>query len=186
MGTEGSRAPKAGPLGYGMAPVAVAGGITLLCGVGLLVGGFGVVANALSPQAAPAAAQSSPAPGETNDGEPSENASPIPAETGNGQPSATGSPGAETPAPSETTGTDAGTGTSTIGPTAPPERGSAPATAQPADTVYWIRWGDTLSQISLDTGVSVEHLVEYNAIRNADLIYADEALHIPYARIPGA
>lgn len=170
MGTEGSRAPKAGPLGYGMAPVAVAGGLTLLCGVGVLVGGFGVVANALSPQPAPAAVQASPVPGETDNGGPSENASPAPSEE----------------ASSEATETDDGTGTSTDGPTAPPERESAPSAVQPADTVYWIQWGDTLSQISLDTAVSVDHLAEYNGIPNPDLIYADEILRIPYARTPGA
>jgi nucleoid-associated protein YgaU len=155
MGTEESRAPKAGPLGYGMAPVAVAGGITLVCALGLLGGGFGVVANALSPQT-PTGIHAAPAPGEAGK-----------ADQGNAS------------------GTNDGTGTSTAGPTAPPERGSAPATAQPTDTVYWIKWGDTLSQISLDTGVSVERLAEYNSIPNADLIYAGEILRIPYILVPG-
>jgi hypothetical protein len=78
-----------------------------------------------------------------------------------------------------------GTGTSTAGPTAPPERGSAPTNAQPSDTVRYIHWGDTLSQISLETGVSVDRLAQYNAIPMVDLIYAESALRVPYLLIPG-
>ncbi|WP_459793220.1 LysM peptidoglycan-binding domain-containing protein [Arthrobacter sp. AD-310] len=148
MGTEESRAPKAGPLGYGMAPVAVAGGITLLCALGLLGGGFGVVANALAPQT-PTGVHAAPAP--------------VEADLNNAS----------------------GTGTDTAGPTTPPERGSAPAEVAPADTIYLIKWGDTLSQISLGTGVSVERLAEYNSIEDVDLIYAGALLRIPYILIPG-
>lgn len=150
MGTEVSAAPKAGPLGYGMAPVAVAGGFTLLCALGLLGGGYGVIANAFAPPASPPGIHAAPAPGVD-----------------------------------ETNKTDDGTGTSTAGPTAPPERESAPKKAQPTDTVYYIQWGDTLSQISLDTGVSVKRLAEYNSIPDVDLIYADAILRIPYILIPG-
>lgn len=42
-----------------------------------------------------------------------------------------------------------------------------------------IVWGDTLSQISLDTGISVDRLAEYNSIPNPDLIYAGSALRVP-------
>lgn len=148
METEVSTAPKAGSA-YGMAPVAAAGGVAVLCLIGLLVGSAGVVANALEPAAPPAAIPVSPV-----------------------------------------TGADAknktdGTGTSTAGPTTPPERGSAPSTSQPADTVRYIHWGDTLSQISLETGVSVDRLAQYNAIPKVDLIYADSSLRVPYLLIPG-
>ena len=166
-GTNAGTAPKAGPLGYGMAPVAVAGGITLLCALGLVVGGYGVVANAFAPASSPPGIQAAPVPGDDDED----------SETGTG--------GTEdTEGTDGTTGTDVGTGTSTDGPTPPPERESAPEEAQPADTVYYIQWGDTLSQISLDTGVSVERLAEYNAIPNVDLIYANAILRIPYILIP--
>lgn len=149
MGTEASPAPNAGPLGYGMAPVAAAGAVTLLCAIALLIGGPGAVADALASTAPPQEKHSSSSPAGGNEGKP-----------------------------------DDGTGTSTAGPTAPPERGSAPEPAQPADTVRYLVWGDTLSQISLETGVSVQRLAEYNSIPNADLIYADEMLTIPYILIP--
>ncbi|MET3172902.1 UNVERIFIED_ORG: hypothetical protein ABIB52_000730 [Arthrobacter sp. UYCu721] len=152
MGTEVSTAPKAGPLGYGMAPVAVAGGFTLICAFGLLGGGYGVMTNAFASLATPPAIHAAPVAGADQA---------VANETGDG------------------------TGTSTAGPTTPPERGSAPEKAQPADTVYLIRWGDTLSQISRDTGVSVERLAQYNSILNVDLIYADALLRIPYILIPG-
>lgn len=53
-----------------------------------------------------------------------------------------------------------------------------------SDTVRYIVWGDTLSQVSFESGVSVERLAEYNSISNVDLIYADSALRIPYVLIP--
>ena len=155
-------------MGYGMAPVAVAGGITLMCALGLVAGGYGVVANAFAPAASPPGIHAAPAPGADDEDE----------DSGTG----TGTGGIDEN--DGTTGTDDGTGTSTDGPTPPPERESAPEEAQPADTVYYIQWGDTLSQISLDTGVSVERLAEYNAIPNVDLIYANAILRIPYILIP--
>lgn len=166
MDTNPSAAPKAGPMGYGMAPVAVAGGITLLCALGLVAGGYGVVANALAPTAS-SSVQAPPVPGGADeDGE-------------------TGTGGTEdTEGTDGTTGNDDGTGTTTDGPTPPPERESAPDEAQPADTIYYIQWGDTLSQISLDTGVSVERLADYNSIPNVDLIFANAILRIPYILIP--
>lgn len=78
-----------------------------------------------------------------------------------------------------------GTGPSAAGPTAPPERVSAPTPVQPADTVRYIRPGETLSQISRETGVSVDRLAQYNAIQKVDLIYADSALRVPYLLVPG-
>lgn len=144
-----STAPKAGPLADGMAPVIAAGGVAVLCLVGLLVGGPGVIANALEP-AAPAAVS---------------HAGPVTGTAGENKAD--------------------GTVTSTAGPTTPPERGSAPSTSLPQDTVRYIHWGDTLSQISLETGVSVDRLAQYNAIPKVDLIYADSALRVPYLVIPG-
>lgn len=167
MGTNARTAPKAGPLGYGMAPVTVAGGITLMCALGLLAGGYGVVANAFDPASSSPGIHTAPTPGADDD-------------TNEDSETGTGGTGEN----DGTTGTDDGTGTSTDGPTPPPERESAPEEAQPADTVYYIQWGDTLSQISLDTGVSVERLAEYNAIPNVNLIYANTILRIPCILIP--
>lgn len=125
---------------YGMAPVATASGLALLC-VGLLgFGGLSTINNTLGGEVA---TPSISAPATPNEG-----------------------------------------GTSTTSPTNPPERESAPEKVAPTDTVYNIVWGDTLSQISLDTGVSVKRLAEYNHIPNEDLIYADAILKIPYLLIP--
>lgn len=49
-------------------------------------------------------------------------------------------------------------------------------------TDYVVReiiWGDTLSEISLETGISVDRLADYNHIENPDLIYAGSALRVP-------
>lgn len=45
--------------------------------------------------------------------------------------------------------------------------------------LYIVRWGDTLSQIALNYGVTVERLVRLNNIANPNLIYAGEVLRIP-------
>ncbi|MFJ2662549.1 LysM peptidoglycan-binding domain-containing protein [Arthrobacter koreensis] len=149
MGSEQSTRPGAGPAAYSMGPLAAAGAATVLCALGLLIGGPAAVAAAIASPAPPPAVSDSPVPG--------------------------GKSGSET---------DDGTGTSTDVPAAPPERESAPPKVQPTDTVYWIEWGDTLSQISLESGVSVARLAEYNSIPNVDLIYAESALTIPYILIP--
>lgn len=152
MGTEEKAALGADALGYGMAPVAATGVVTLLCALGLLIGAPGIIAKATAspPPEAPLALAT--------------------VETDSTSPN----------------GTADGTGTSTAGPIAPPERESAPEKIQPSDTVHYIVWGDTLSQISVDTGVSVGRLADYNAIPNVDLIYADSLLNIPYILIPEA
>lgn len=145
-------APRRSPLSYGMAPVATAGAITLLCGALLVGGGFSVISKAIN------------GPGATP-------------------------PGVQEPVaivPEIPSTTDGGT-TSTTGPTSPPERESAPKTPEknaPTDRVYTIVWGDTLSQIAVDSGVSVQRLGEYNHIPNVDLIYAEAPLRIPYLLIP--
>lgn len=148
MDTEEEASPNEGPLGFGAGAVVAVGAMTVLCAVGLLVGGHGVVTKAFA-ASEPAAVTATPDPGTT-----------------------------------ATDRSEDGTGTGAE-PTPPPERGSAPKPVEPTDTVYLIRWGDTLSQISLDTGVSVGRLAEYNSIPNVDLIYAEAPLTIPYILIPG-
>lgn len=45
-------------------------------------------------------------------------------------------------------------------------------------TTYLVKWGDTLSQIAQNYHTTVDHLVEINKIKNANLIYAGETLII--------
>lgn len=62
-----------------------------------------------------------------------------------------------------------------------PGRDEESSADEPRAETYEIEWGDTLSQISVDTGVSVDTLAEANDIANPDLIYAGSALLIPQA-----
>lgn len=96
-------------------------------------------------------------------------------------------------AATETTDTAQATGTAEATDT---DKAKAPGTddAQPAQTgaatetppagpkVITIRYGDTLSSISLETGVSVDELAAANGIRDVNLIYADSSLQIPGAK----
>lgn len=60
-------------------------------------------------------------------------------------------------------------------------KGDEDAVAAPkaADTTYLIQAGDTLADISAETGVSVDKLTEANEILNPNLIFAGSALLIP-------
>lgn len=50
-----------------------------------------------------------------------------------------------------------------------------------SDIKYEIVWGDTLSEISMDTSYSVEFLAEYNNIQDPNLIITGENLYFPTA-----
>lgn len=56
---------------------------------------------------------------------------------------------------------------------------SPSAAPTPEQQVYVVQDGDTLSSISVATGVSVDRLAEANGIRNVHLIYRGSALVIP-------
>jgi len=56
---------------------------------------------------------------------------------------------------------------------------SPSAAPTPEQQVYVVQNGDTLSNISAATGVSVDRLAEANGIRNVHLIYRGSALVIP-------
>lgn len=71
------------------------------------------------------------------------------------------------------TGSDSGSEDKSSGP------GTVPAEPKPETKVYIIERGDTLTEISADTGVSLGRLVETNNIANPNLIYAGAALLIP-------
>ena len=44
---------------------------------------------------------------------------------------------------------------------------------------YRVKWGDTLSRIAAQFGVSMQSIVAANNISNPNLIYADQVLQIP-------
>lgn len=46
-------------------------------------------------------------------------------------------------------------------------------------SIWDIQWGDTLSYISRQTGVSVDAIARENGIQDVDLIYADSSISIP-------
>lgn len=54
----------------------------------------------------------------------------------------------------------------------------------PADTIYHIERGDTLTRISAITGVSIDRLAEYNSISDPNVIYAEASLRVPFILIP--
>lgn len=56
---------------------------------------------------------------------------------------------------------------------------SPSAAPTPEQQVYVVQDGETLSSISVATGVSVDRLAEANGIRNVHLIYRGSALVIP-------
>lgn len=46
-------------------------------------------------------------------------------------------------------------------------------------SIWDVQWGDTLSGISRQTGVSVDAIAQENNIQDVDLIYADSSIAIP-------
>lgn len=45
--------------------------------------------------------------------------------------------------------------------------------------LYIVKWGDTLTKISEEYGVTIEGLVRLNNIANPNLIYVGQVLRIP-------
>src|SRR5690606_41596237 len=56
---------------------------------------------------------------------------------------------------------------------------AAPAHAQTDTTTHVVAWGETLSQIALRYGVSVEAIIQANDLEGPDRIYAGQTLIIP-------
>ena len=44
---------------------------------------------------------------------------------------------------------------------------------------YTVKWGDTLTTIAKEHNVSVDDIVKENGIKNKNLIYVGQKLHIP-------
>lgn len=83
--------------------------------------------------------------------------------------------------PSSTTGVD----TPVEDPSTPPDRDSDQSVEPPpADTIYNIQRGDTLTSISAKLGVSVDAIAEYNAVRDINVISEGAVLRLPYIYIP--
>lgn len=61
--------------------------------------------------------------------------------------------------------------------------GSAPATtSQPAETVYTVKSGDTLSGIAAKYGTTYQKLADYNGIANPNIIHVGQKIRIPGAK----
>ena len=173
---------------YGSSPVVIAGVMTTLGVIGVAGGvAHAAVSNGFgaNPDSAVRAGTTTTGPVTTSAPTPT----PSTATTG-GTPPASPSTPAATPTTGGTTGP-----TSTTGPTKIAEPPSKPGSSSPGRWVwvpdqnttqgpktfqlYKIRWGDTLSGISVRTGVPIATLVRDNNIKNPDLIYAGDVLRIP-------
>ena len=66
-----------------------------------------------------------------------------------------------------------------IAPVPSPSPSPEPSPKPDDDTIYYtVKWGDTLSQLALDYGTTVQSLVELNNIANPNLIYVGQQLII--------
>lgn len=149
---------------YAFGSLFTAGGVLGLCLIPLSLFGMGTMANAM--------ADATQAP---------------PSVTGEQHPGADGSTGSDDPDGGSSVGPDE----STASPTPSPDRGSDQGDEGSSenqeqvrdDVIHTIVWGETLTSISGDYGISVDMLAEYNGIRDVDLIYADSAMLIPYSQL---
>lgn len=170
---KGPGPSKAGPLGYGNGPLLTAG---VMVSGALLFAGWGAVQMAIaedSPENPPSV--SAPATPGTEDESPDDGGSSkqggevtvtLPDKDGNGVADAL-----EDKDDDKQPGRDGGD----TGRTDEDETGET----EPKASVYTIQEGDTLSEISGETGVPVDILVEENRIQNPNLIYAGASLLIP-------
>jgi len=182
---KGPSPSRVGPLGYGSGPLLAAGVMT---GGALLFAGWGAVQIATADEAPkdPPAVSAPATPGsddESSEGEGSggseskdgEVTVTLPDEDGNGVADVLEEKEGDHPAegddeaPSEE---GESKGDSADG------KGDEESQAPRAD-VYVIESGDTLTEISGETGVPIDILIEENHIKNPNLIYAGASLLIP-------
>lgn len=204
MADENSgRAPRGGAMSYGMGPVMTAGALTVgLLGAGLFGGGTMLQQMAQGPQEQPPAVSASPTPGQSQDDpsadpstDPSASPSPDDDQTSPGGGDPTDGPSGEPTAPGDQSSPDPGTGSDDNGddttddqPTTPPGHPGDPGDWEynsQGDVLHTVQWGDTLSSISSQYGVSVDQLAWYNGIKDVNLIYEDSILRVPVLAIPG-
>lgn len=163
-GTAGG-APTRGPLGYGRGVVMLAGGFAVAL-IPALVGGSIAMADAMTTPPAAVATQD-PTDGSTTD--PGRDSG-----QDDGQDGANGSDQDGTTGQTDDNGSDQTDGT---------DQSDEQATEYKDDVIHTVAWGETLTSISRDYGVSVDMLAEYNHIRDVDLIYADSAMLVPYSQL---
>lgn len=82
---------------------------------------------------------------------------------------------------------ETGAETPVADPSALPDRDSDPTPSPtPADRIYSIEPGDTLTSISAKLGMSVDSIAAYNAVRNVDVISEGAVLRVPFIYVPPA
>ena len=70
-------------------------------------------------------------------------------------------------------------------PSTPPDRDSDQTeVTPPADTIYSIREGDTLTALSAQFGMSIDSIAAYNAVRDVNVISAGAVLRVPFIYLP--
>lgn len=158
------RRDRLGPLGYGGGPVLAAG---IMAGGALLFAGWGAtqLLTADRSPASDAAAASQHEEGTVT--------VTLPDRDRNGVPDAF-----ETKAGNGSSADGQGSGTSASGKGDEDKPAQVPE-PKPQPRVYVIQWGDTLTEISAETGVPIGALVEKNRIQDPNLIYAGASLLIP-------
>lgn len=176
--TDPQRAKSVGPLGYGMGPVAVAGGAALLLGGIVIFGGPSVAMQLISDEEedqSPPPASSTESPGtdedpstgpEDPDDDPDRDSDPDDTVSDDQD---SDSDSSEDPSSDETSDEN--------------REGVDEDGYLTEDVVHVVEYGETLSSISADYGVPVEILTEHNSISDVNLIYADSALLIPYSEV---
>lgn len=72
-------------------------------------------------------------------------------------------------------------------PVTPPDRDSDQIGATPpADEIYYIQDGDTLTALSARFGISIDYIADYNAVRDVNVISTGAVLRVPFIYVPPA
>jgi LysM repeat protein len=95
----------------------------------------------------------------------------------------TSSPQTEAPPTSVPGGSTPGTDD----PVTPPDRDSDQiGVTPPADEIYYIQEGDTLTALSARFGMSIDAMADYNAVRDVNVISEGAVLLVPFIYVPSA
>lgn len=162
---------RVGPTSFGNGPVVAAG---VMVGGAMIFAGWGLSELVSSTEAA-AAGKGADTTITASDGSDGSGTVTLPDRDGDGIPNAY-----ENESDGETPGQDGG-GAATGRSDEDKPDGSGD-TKKPETQVYVIESGDTLTEISGETGVPIGILVETNQIQNPNLIYAGASLLIPPAQ----
>jgi LysM repeat protein len=70
-------------------------------------------------------------------------------------------------------------------PSTPPDRNSdQTGVPTPADEIYYIQEGDTLTALSAQFGMSIDSIANYNAVRDVNVISEGAVLRVPFIYVP--